>query len=180
MATFRFDVDASEAHRLIGAVEKAISTASLMSFMEEKAHPWWVQAELERFAHEGDADGGGTGIFGGWSELSPTTVRIREALGYGGEGPINVRSGEMLEVLMNAHDVIGDASVVQMTIPGNSVDPITEEKIRTAQEGRSGNAIGGFGPTPPRPVLSLTEMNAEEILALLGLHLYEAIAGDFL
>ena len=174
---FSVDVNASSVDQIMARLEYAMSGASMTEFLVRKVHPWWRDEEVQRFAHQGDVAGGGTGPFGDWADLAPATVRIREANGYDGDGPINVRDGSMLDALINQYDIEAAMGEASMTIPGNSIDNVTANKIKTAQMGNPTNQIPGFGPTPPRPVLSLNETNAVEVLALLNLHIYEVLSG---
>lgn len=177
---FTIQVDDTDVMRILRSVERSVDTPSLSDFLEDSVHEWWKVREFEVFAHEGDI-GTGTGMMGGWEELSPATQNIREYLGYDGDSPINIRSGQMLHELLNSYDlgyVPGGASI---TIPGRGINPLTEEKIRTAQEGKiSQTPTGDQTVTPPRPVLNLNEADAAAVLTLLNLHIYKSIAGDLL
>lgn len=119
-----------------------------------------------RFANEGDA------AVGAWEPLSEYTKERRLKMGFG-SGPINVRTGEMRESVTDAAYfgvTAAGAGSARVTYPEVPPGGELANKIRTAQSGKDedGNV------TPPRPILSFTEGDAEQLLVRMAAWLTES------
>lgn len=96
-----------------------------------------------------------------WPALADSTVRERERLGYGGEGPILVRTGELLESL---------------TVEGASGN-ITRIGPVSAEFGSAHPLAGyhhwGTRRIPERPIVGLTRDRQQDIVYRLGTYVRE-------
>lgn len=93
------------------------------------------------------------GVFGEWDALAASTVRDRERKGYGGEGPIEVRTGEL------------KAAVTQRGAPGNvfEVNGMTATfgvEMPLAEWQHYGTSRG----IPPRPLVGLSQYRKSAII----------------
>jgi hypothetical protein len=158
-ATFDIVVDPFDVDQMLDIVMSRLSGYNLSLGLRESAHEQFADEIRSRFANEGDSK------TGAWQELSVPTQNIREALGFPREHPINVRTGEMFSFLTDSFDVMVGADSAQIDMPGSAPNAELEQKIVTAQEGRSDNPIPGYGSTPPRPVLA--EPDSEDMQELL-------------
>lgn len=136
------DFDTQEALR---KTSRSISPTSLGAWLATDAARLMREAAQDRFTNEGDASSGG------WAPLKWPTQNIREALGYDREHPINVRTGNLRDWVINntgSVNVTGYGS--RLTWPtGTTGDPELQRKYRTAQRGKA------RPPTVPRPVVAL-------------------------
>jgi hypothetical protein len=156
---------------MLNRVNRAIGGASLATWMQTMAIPYFQDEIVDRFAYEGDDRSGE------WAPLKDSTNRIREALGYPPEHPINERTGEMLEWLASSGEFIMGLNSAIGTIPGDAPSDILAQKFRTAQMGTNENRMIPGAHTPPRPVLAVSP--AEDMAILLkGLqvHIMQHIA----
>lgn len=171
MFFIELDVNDLDVEQSLERMEQAISGMSLARFLESDASDYFRQNITERFEEEGDP------LSGFWAPLKDVTIDIKRAMGEtrGDPEDINVRTGEMFDALTGDYDSSFGAGWAQLDIPGN-VDPLTEQKIKTAQQGSNNNPLG-YGPTPPRPVLATSEMQLGIILEKLEFHIVDMLRG---
>lgn len=156
-------MDAGNVEQVLDYMADRVSPRSFLQFLEGPAHSYMAQQIEWNF------EGGGSPAGGRWEPLHDATQDIREELGYNPQTPINKRTGEMFEVLTKQADFHMTGEGAEMDLPGKAGNAYpVNQKIRTAQEGNAENAIANFGPTDPRPVLGITEFNAERILDALN------------
>lgn len=166
MTSIEIIVDAAAVEEVLGILEAATSPESLGEWLGSDVSNFLQQRAVARFASEGDD------ASGKWAPLSDATVAIREALGYGGSSPINVRTGELMDFITSAHGDVGDSLAgVQLSFPGGNAGD-SQTKFNAAQ---SGNKKSG---APARPVVAIGEEDLTEIMILLTEHIVGALGGD--
>lgn len=136
-------------------------------FLEAAVDPLLRKSIEERFASEGDA------ASGPWAPLAEATVARREAAGFPGAHPINVRTGAMKRHLVDDPPKIVPHSLgATMWSPGSPGDAQMQSKVRTAQ-------MGGVTPegssVPARPVLLVGPNDLEAIMVALAGYLGKAV-----
>lgn len=152
-------VDPSDLDRIGKALADALSDKSLESWLSTSARDYIKTRLADRFSSGGDD------VVGIWAELKPETQAIRQALGYGPDRPINIRTGDMESFLMGSPGVITGSGDIDWDFPGPAISSDIEEKLQTAQYG---------SPNPhtvPRPVLGINAVDAEFLTDDLGLYL---------
>lgn len=155
-----FYVDDRHVQRLLENVGDALDTVGMYTFLNASVGPWLRERAQERFANEGDD------VVGQWAPLEAYTVQMRESQGYPGEHPINRRSGELENYIVNGGwDVTATPILSTLTYPGNAPNTSEAVKVATAQTG----AAHPF--TVPRPVLGLNEADLAFVMAALGTHI---------
>lgn len=169
-APIEIKVDDRTVDRLLRRVEKAISPAALAAFLGGPVHKHFQDEIVERFAIEGDSKSGS------WPWLSDATEEIRASQGFDPEGPINQRTGQLLDFVATQYELGRIQSGAELHVPGKPADSTLAEKLLHAQQGATSNPLPGAGPTPPRPVLAVDETDMEAIMVLLSEHIYLAIA----
>lgn len=153
----------------------AISGPSFRRFLKDDVSDFFRNDIQERFNEEGDL------ASGFWAPLSPATLHIKQALPdlRGGPEDINVRTGDMFDFLTDDYPVASGSDWAELEIPGDPPSPMLEKKLHTAQRGSSNNPMPGFGPTPPRPVLALSEAHhLAVILEMLEFHIIDTLVGS--
>lgn len=152
--------DSREVDRLVSRMEFLLGPAGMTAFLVGQVTPYLKARARNRFASEGDE------MSGPWAALSPTTARIRSALGYPPDHPINHRSGALERWVTGSTPTVLVSPVVSvLTYPGNPPTGKLREKVVTAQTGMSSRAKN----TVPRPVLGLDGADYVAILAMLAL-----------
>mgnify|MGYP006319646487 FL=1 len=171
--TYNIHVDASQPLNMMARVAQAVSPPSLARFLENETSDYLFDQIQARIL------AGGDDVTGKWPELSDATVRIREAYGFPGSWPKNWRTGEMMRFVSKTNSVTAGPGGVELQIPGDTNDSVMEQKIGTAQKGRTTNPLPNCGPTPPRPILALDDVDAGYILERLEAHIIDEIIGGF-
>lgn len=138
-------IEAESLESFLEKMELAFSNESISTFLEGPANEWITTRAKDRFAHEGDS------ASGPWEELAESTVAIREAMGYPGEEPINVRTGELGRWATSRGQITEVEGAIGAVWPGQ--DPMGEltAKVRHAQQG--GVSIWG-NKYAARPVIA--------------------------
>jgi hypothetical protein len=144
---------------LFARMDRTIEGPSLAVFLQTQGQEYFHNDIEDRFNEEGDPK------VGFWAPLKDATVSIRENMGFGGESPINRRTDEMFDALMGDYPIEVGPAYAKMSVPG-PVSGDVATKIETAQVGAPFNPVGWFGPTPPRPVLAVSEMDAQAVMEL--------------
>jgi hypothetical protein len=166
-------VDHQRVDAMLGALQMAISPPSLEWWLDEKAHPYFQEDIVQRFAYEGDRKSGQ------WPPLTEATHRIRRELGYT-EDDINRRSNKLLEFVAEDYDTAVTQDMAVMNVPGDPPDALTARKLETAQLGSDDNPRG-FAPTPPRPVLAEPDqVDVAFLLESLMFHVSDMVTGGTL
>lgn len=137
-------------------LETKLSPPGLTVWMETSVDPWLRERVATRFNNEGDD------VSGPWLPLAPYTQDVRTQMGYGGEHPINVRTGDMQDFLTRQGNIYPTALGATLEAPGDSSDTLMAEKIITAQQGSESPM------TPPRPVLGINARDLEAVLVTLA------------
>lgn len=151
------DADSRALSAQLAGLQHKLSDTGLEFFLEDMAHPFLVGRARARFGAEGDD------AVGMWVPLDPTTEMIRRSLGYGGPHPINIRTRQMLNYIVNGYaDVSAGGGGSELTFPARGAPTPIQEKIETAQIGKP------WPMTPPRPVVALSGVDERVITSLLG------------
>ncbi len=165
----QFDLDDRDVIQQFMALRDRMSDQGLQSFLEDHADPYLKQRVQNRFSAEGDD------AVGMWVPLSPGTVMIRQSLGYGGAHPINVRTHDMVNYLLNSGpDVNSVVDGMELTFPARGAPSPIQDKIETAQQGKP------LPLTPPRPVVALSGTDDREIGILLSDYLMQGLVGGII
>lgn len=123
-----------------------LSPAGAAAFLHLEAGPILRKRAGDRFASEGDD------VSGKWMPLQESTVRMREAMNFPGEHPINRRTGELENwVVQGGWDAYPTAIGASLRYPDKRPSGELRNKVVTAQEGRT------HPYTEPRPVLGVNE-----------------------
>jgi hypothetical protein len=157
MYGLRWAIRDKEVIHSITKLEMLVGPDGLATFLGATVGPYLRQRAQERFQSEGDD------VTGPWLPLDPTTVAIRDATGFGGEHPINRRTGE-LEDWVTQGDTFGYpiGSGATLLFPSNEPTGRLRTKVETAQKGKKSPA------TPPRPVIGVNEKDLLFITAALA------------
>ena len=135
-----------------------LSPAGAASFLGTSVGPYLSKRAGERFANEGD-----DAVGGAWAPLKPGTVAIREEMGFPGEHPINVRTGELERwVVGSGWDAYPFGAGASLRYPGTAPTGTLKEKVVTAQRGRKDP------DTVARPVLAVNEADMLFVIAALA------------
>lgn len=117
-----------------------------------------------RFASEGDD------VTGPWAPLQDATVQIRLGQNFGGAHPINRRTGQLEDWVVNSGWRAYPTSMGgSLAYPDNTPTGILLEKVQTAQKGSDNPR------TPPRPVLGVNENDMLYVLSMFGTYIAEAV-----
>lgn len=144
------------AQAVLGGLALKLESTILGGAIAQFMTPVVQQSTEARFSSEGDQ------AVGKWEPLAKSTIDQRLEMGFG-RGPINVRTGEMKESVTDAA-FFGISRVsegfLQLRYP--EVPPGGEllTKIETAQGGKTKDGR----VTPPRPILSFTQGDLEQLL----------------
>lgn len=151
-------VASEQAELLLKRLMLSLSVIGLSAYMEGVDD--FVKGRIrQRFAQEGDD------VSGQWMPLKEATVAMRESAGYPGEHPINVRTGEMYNLLTSGPARVTATSAGATYTHPASMTALNRDKIMTAQAGSDSP------PTLPRPVLGLNERDLAALLYMFGMHL---------
>lgn len=152
-----FLVDSKEVDLMFDRAIMATSPLALAGFLRTYIDPFLRQRAGTRFQQEGDD------ASGSWLPLMESTQEIRSNEGYAPSHPINVRTGELEDYIVNhAGSIVGTATGAVLTLPGDPASGELADKISTAQMGREDPY------TVPRPVLALAAADLEYTLVSLG------------
>jgi hypothetical protein len=149
-------------------LDTAFSPTGLATFLASTVDPYIRQRAEARFAAEGDD------VTGKWVPLAAATQDIRSSMGYGPSHPINRRTGELEDYIVNApHDIMQIPEGASISLPGHPPsNPELAEKVSTAQQGKKGK---GRRDTPARPVMGLNERDTMFVVAALSFYTEKAL-----
>lgn len=134
-----------------------LSPVGLQGFLSSTVGPYLSKRAKERFESEGDD------VTGRWAPLKEATVTIRSDLGFGGAHPINRRTGELEEwVVQGGWDAYPQMFGASLRYPRNAPIGELRDKVETAQKGKSEPS------TVKRPVLGVNEKDMIFVLAALA------------
>lgn len=154
--------DTQDVQMVFGHMQQAVGMTELGQFLRDDIDPYLRGRIAARFAGEGDD------VVGQWLPLAASTVGIRQSRGLGGAHPINVRTHMMKDFLVTKPgDIKLSGLEATLTSPGPG-DPLTDQKIRTAQQGKS------YPNTPPRPVIGVNTVDLDYIHIQLTRYLFGA------
>lgn len=158
-----FDVDAHTALESMESLALLLSSSGMAVWLSSTVGPYLKQRAGNRFANEGDD------VSGKWAPLSQGTVNIRQTEGFGGEHPINVRTGEMENwVVQGGWHSYPNAVGASLQFPETTPSGRLAKKVRGAQQGE--------GKAPPRPVLGVNENDMLFVMSALAFSVDEAIS----
>lgn len=162
-------VESAAVQALLNHLRNKLTPMGLIEWMHTRAHIILRERASTRFSSEGDD------AVAPWIDLAFATGRIRAAQGYSPYHPINVRSGQLRNFILNSFTVRPSGGGAVMMMPGNASGTLLS-KLRVAQSGggnrvetqiarpglsgRSNATLGvrsaNVRPAPPRPVIALS------------------------
>lgn len=149
--------DDSGVQKMLAVLDTALNPVAIAGFLTGVVEPYVHERAEARFADEGDD------VVGPWQPLKPATVAIRQAQGYGGAHPINVRTGELESYITEGPgNTLVHPFGATLTMPGQPATGDLADKVRTAQEGDT--------RTVARPVMGLNEQDLAFVLLALARH----------
>lgn len=158
------DADTTEAAAVILQLQTRLSPAGLATFLQGIVDPFIRNRIQGRFTSEGDD------VSGAWHPLEQATQQIRAAYGYPPDHPINVRTGEMQDFLVNTQsDVVMTGIGAELMHPPLTASAALSQKIATAQGGRASPS------TPARPVIGVNENDVLFITSELVVYITEGM-----
>jgi hypothetical protein len=166
MATTWVTVDNKDVLEALDNLIFLLSPIGAAAFLGVNIGPYLSRRAKERFESEGDD------VTGPWAPLKPSTVAIRQNEGYGGTGPINHRTGELENwVVQSGWNAYPTGFGATMRYPKKEPQGQLRDKVTTAQTGRTKTAPSAT----KRPVLGLNEADLLFYQASLQFAIYEAI-----
>lgn len=166
---FTVDIDEQDVNMVFMALAFAIDGPGLHKWLSTDASQFFADDIESRFYEEGDVKSGF------WKELSDTTIDIRRSYGFG-DGPINSRTGELEDFLVDHREYDTAPGFASMDVPGTPGSATLRTKLATAQQGSDNNPLG-YGPTPARPVLAVSEMDLATLLESLNMSIIQTVMG---
>jgi len=146
----------SPALKSLGQLELILSEASMAGFLKNFVVGYLQGRAQERFDMEGDD------TVGKWVPLKESTLRIRAEKGFP-SGPINVRTGELRDFVVNNPGSIGVDVGATLTWPTGLPEGNTlVYKYRVSQTGTMS------GRVPPRPTVGMSFRDMAAINVMLG------------
>jgi hypothetical protein len=167
----RVTVDDSGVRATIDMLMQRLQPSALRGFLATRAHEQLKHRAESRFENEGDD------AVGSWAQLAYMTGRVRSFQGFGPFHPINVRTGQLKNFVLNTFTIREMASGATLSMPGQASGKLLS-KFRTAQQGGyapGGATKSGFGrgnasatrgesgpnrSAPARPVVALSEFDS--------------------
>jgi hypothetical protein len=156
-------VDNSSVLAKLQKMDTGFSATAWSGFLGTTVGPYLRQRMRGRFSQEGDD------VSGPWAPLRESTKRIRVTQGYS-EGPINHRSGEMEDFLVNNNGLFMPMGpIAVLTYPSDPPGIELKKKIKTAQQGQASPK------TVARPVIGLNQNDAIFIIAAMSFYAQQVI-----
>jgi hypothetical protein len=141
-----FEVERDHLDVLLTDLALKLSPPGLAGFLDTVVDPFIRSRIEQRFDTEGDD------VTGSWHPLTIATQQIRASYGFPPAHPINVRTRDLRDWLVNTP---ADIKVTGFTAEANHPPPtsntVLNTKLAAAQSGKTHPA------TPARPVLGLNE-----------------------
>lgn len=152
--------DTAGVQAMLTHLQAKLFPPNVATWLMTRVDPFLRVRAGDRFANEGDD------VVGKWAPLKPATETIRMNSGYGPSHPINRRTGELENYIVHSGGgVTVHPAGATLTFPGSPASGELEDKVRTAQSGRS------VPNTVPRPVLGLNTRDLAAILTMLALEI---------
>ena len=140
---------------MLNGLDTALNPVAIAGFLGAVVDPYLRKRAQARFTSEGDD------VVGGWAELKEATQNIRSDLGYGAAHPINKRTGELEDYIVNSPNSLNiHPWGASLTLPGNAPVGELADKVRRAQQGDVRQV--------PRPVLGMNERDLAFVLLALA------------
>jgi hypothetical protein len=155
--------DAAYVTKMITHLDAKLGPQGLTAFLSLTVFPYLTKRAKQRFQGEGDD------VVGKWTPLAPTTEVIRQAMGYGGAHPINVRTGELERYITQGSvqaSVQASPAGAFLQHPASPPQGKLKSKLKTAQQGDPKFGRG----VPPRPVLGMNEADLGFVMAELAFY----------
>jgi hypothetical protein len=161
MVDVEIEVDSSEVTALLSRLNTALDPVAMGAWLGVKIGPYIRQRAAARFAGEGDD------VVGAWAPLEESTWAFREKQHFPPRHPINKRTGELEDYILNGgEDIRVSTLTATLIMPGDP--PGNKEfldKVKTAQMGRD------YPKTVKRPVMGMNENDLLFVLEALSLHI---------
>lgn len=152
--------DSTGVQAMLMHLQSKLSPPSLGAFLLTQVDPYLRTRAEQRFQSEGDD------VSGSWLPLRPATQLIRQMQGYGPDSPINRRTGELEDYILNTPSAVAvHAMGSTLTYPGNAPSGELADKMTTAQAGRN------FPSTVARPVLGVNGNDLAAVLVMMALEI---------
>lgn len=157
-------IQGRSAEYAIDRLTEAFTPQALAAFLGEGVGEYLAKRAEARFAQEGDS------AVGKWEPLKEATVNIRLSQNFGGEHPINRRTGELEDwVVGSGWHAYPTNLGASLRFPKANPVGLVREKVETAQRGRD------YPSTVARPVLAIDETDVLQVTALFGVYIAEAV-----
>jgi len=157
LGTLHFSMNDAAVQKSLTDLAVLLSPVGMTAFLGGQVGPYLARRAGERFQSEGDD------VTGPWAPLKPATVQIRESQGYPGDHPINRRTGELEEwVVQGGWDAYPQGIGATLRFPGKTPQGELRSKVETAQKGK------GYPSTVARPVLGINERDMLFVIAALN------------
>lgn len=141
-------------------MQTKLAPPAIGAFLQTVVDPYLRGRVSERFDSEGDD------VTGRWAPLGAATQAIRQQQGFGASSPINERTGEMKDYLLNTPSSLSFNPIgATLTYPGMLPGGELLDKLNTAQNGRT------TPPTVPRPVLGVNTTDLAAVLASMAYYI---------
>lgn len=161
--SFSIIVHDEPVERMLRSLDTALNPVAIAGFLSGVVDPYLRGRAGSRFRNEGDD------VVGKWMPLREATQTIRADLGYGAAHPINKRTGELEDYIVNSPNSLNiHPWGASLTLPGKA--PSNSElrkKVVTAQ--------AGMDRTVPRPVLGMNERDLTFVLLALAESVKKAV-----
>lgn len=157
-------ISAPSADFALGRLAEAFTPEALTAFLGAGVGEYLAKRAEARFKDEGDS------AVGKWAPLKEATVNIRLSQNYGGDHPINRRTGELENwVVGSGWDAYPTGIGATLRYPKANPAGLLRDKVETAQRGLPNPS------TVARPVLAIDETDVLQVTALLGVYVTEAM-----
>ncbi len=151
-------VDDAEVTQALANLRHAVSPSSLEQFLTGEAEPYVKERAEARFKRQGDDRSGR------WAPLAEWTKNERESLGFGRSRPINIRTGELQNYILNSPSRHGSGGGQAYVILPGPADSSERQKFKVAQQGMKKNHPPFKRPVPARPVLAINEIDNRQVM----------------
>lgn len=157
-------VDKDNVGHIFSTLSGNLMGGSISVWLRDEVDVYLRRRMEQRFTGEGDD------VVGKWLPLASATEKIRAAKHFPPAHPINERTHYMRDWLTGYDGQIQATGVdVTLTQPGQVAAPLTQQKINTAQHGKS------YPQTPPRPVIGVNSADSDWIQNSLVHYMFSGI-----
>lgn len=142
---------------MLSHLETKLLSPAVGAWLTAEVQPYLQERLKQRFDAEGDD------VVGKWVPLTAATEAIRTSQGFPAAHPINDRTGELRNYLLNTPGAVNMSPAgATLTMPGTPASGELADKLKTAQSGRD-NPL-----TVPRPVLGMNEADLAAVLTMMA------------